>query len=628
MERNWYYRLVVYLFITLVSIFTLIPTVKRWTGWRFELPGWYSRFVTASIRPGLDVQGGVNLVYGIDYDQAFTNQADSIAGTMEAECRRAIEEFYKEKLAGGKKYEGLTVERLEEGAWAKIRINVPKEDKSAFQQIEQVYKKNYSQVLLIEKKDPSKGELLLSFSDAFIQTIKIQTSENSISKLEKRLNARSVEGIEVQKRGDDINVSMPGNTGDYAEVRELIEKVSQLTFMIVEEEGPDSYMPKAAAYLEKNKARYPDLEVESSGKDIYIKSTESKNLDAFIKDIKNLKGEKSLPKGQTLLIGKETKRISEEKEEELVLSNTKTENEKEDSLQDEYFRTYLVRSKVELTGQDLTKAEAGTRGAKFIVNVSLRREGALVFERLTEQNINKRMAAVLDGMVVSAPSITGKISSNDFEISLGSSSDVKKMEKEAKNIAAALQVGALPASMTLKSTEQIAATLGSDVIHRAKMAMWIGSILVILFMSLYYRKSGLIAVLSMAFNIVYLLAIMATVKTSLTLPGIAAVVLSVGMAVDANIIIYERIREELRLGRSPKASVEGGFAHAFWTVFDAHIVGLVAGIVLYSYGTGPIQGFAVSFMAGIVCNLFTSVWLSRLMFDWMVRDRKKTTLSI
>jgi len=158
--------------------------------------------------------------------------------------------------------------------------------------------------------------------------------------------------------------------------------------------------------------------------------------------------------------------------------------------------------------------------------------------------------------------------------------------------------------------------------------MAVGSLLVVFFMLLYYRVSGLVADIAMVLNILYLLALLALLQATLTLPGIAGVVLTVGMAVDANIIIYERIREELRSGKSARGAVEAGFGRAFWTVFDAHVTNLVAGIVLYSYGTGPIRGFAVTLIIGIICNLFTSVWVSRAMFDWMVDGKKSQTLSI
>jgi preprotein translocase subunit SecD len=160
--------------------------------------------------------------------------------------------------------------------------------------------------------------------------------------------------------------------------------------------------------------------------------------------------------------------------------------------------------------------------------------------------------------------------------------------------------------------------------------MYIGAAAVVLFMLIYYRLSGVIANLAMLLNMLYMIAILAAFEASLTLPGIAGLVLTIGMAVDANIIIYERIREELRLGKSPRTAVDAGFARAFWTVFDAHVTNFVAGVVLYSYGSGPIRGFAVTLLIGIVTNLLTSVWISRWMFDVVVgrRGAMPATLSI
>jgi preprotein translocase subunit SecD len=151
--------------------------------------------------------------------------------------------------------------------------------------------------------------------------------------------------------------------------------------------------------------------------------------------------------------------------------------------------------------------------------------------------------------------------------------------------------------------------------------MSIGAIAVILFMLIYYRVSGLIANIAMVLNMLYMLAILAWFEAALTLPGIAGLVLTIGMAVDANIIIYERIREEIRAGKSPRTAVDAGFSRAFWTVFDSHVTAFVAGVVLYSYGSGPIRGFAVTLLVGIVANLLTSVWMSRWMFDFVVNRR-------
>ena len=239
------------------------------------------------------------------------------------------------------------------------------------------------------------------------------------------------------------------------------------------------------------------------------------------------------------------------------------------------------------------------------------------------------MAIILDEKVSSAPTIEGRIGGGRARITLGGFSDPYQLQQEAKDLVAVLRTGALPAPLRKSFETQVGATLGPEAVSKARTSMVIGTLAVVIFMLIYYRAAGIIADVAMVFNVVYLLSIMALIQATLTLPGIAAVVLTIGMAVDANIIFYERIREELRAGKTPRQAVENGFGRAFWTVFDAHVTNLVAGIVLYSYGTGPIRGFAVSLMAGIVCNLFTSVWLSRVMFDFMVgRNKKRATLSI
>jgi preprotein translocase subunit SecD len=239
------------------------------------------------------------------------------------------------------------------------------------------------------------------------------------------------------------------------------------------------------------------------------------------------------------------------------------------------------------------------------------------------------MAIVLDEKVNSAPVIQSKISEHG-EIVMGGSTDPMALQQEVKDLIAVLRSGALPAPLKKSFETQVGPTLGEDAVHKAKFSMAIGAIAVVLFMLIYYRLSGIIANVAMVLNMLYMIAILAAFEASLTLPGIAGLVLTIGMAVDANIIIYERIREELRLGKSPRTAVDAGFSRAFWTVFDAHVTNFVAGVVLYSYGSGPIRGFAVTLLIGIITNLLTSVWISRWMFDVVVgrRGAMPATLSI
>jgi preprotein translocase subunit SecD len=208
--------------------------------------------------------------------------------------------------------------------------------------------------------------------------------------------------------------------------------------------------------------------------------------------------------------------------------------------------------------------------------------------------------------------------------------DPFQLQQEAKDLVAVLRSGALPAPLRKTFETQVGPTMGRDSIEKAKFSMLIGAAAVVLFMLIYYRFAGVIANIAMILNMLFMVAILAAFEASLTLPGIAGLVLTIGMAVDANIIIYERIREELRNGKSPRSAVDAGFARAFWTVFDAHVTNFVAGVVLYSYGSGPIRGFAVTLLVGIITNLVTSYWLSRWMFDLVVGRRGVTpaTLSI
>jgi preprotein translocase subunit SecD len=264
-----------------------------------------------------------------------------------------------------------------------------------------------------------------------------------------------------------------------------------------------------------------------------------------------------------------------------------------------------------------------------VVEFQMDHKGAELMGRLTGENVGRRMAVVLDEKISSAPQINSQINDRG-QIEMGGMLDPIALRNEVKDLVAVLKSGALPAPLKKTFETQVGPTLGSDAVSKATFSMGIGAAAVVLFMLIYYRLSGIIANLAMVLNMLYMIAILAAMEASLTLAGIAGLVLTVGMAVDANIIIYERIREELRLGKSPRTAVDAGFSRAFWTVFDAHVTNFVAGVVLFSYGSGPIRGFAVTLLIGIATNLLTSVWISRWMFDVVVgrRGAMPATLSI
>jgi preprotein translocase subunit SecD len=238
------------------------------------------------------------------------------------------------------------------------------------------------------------------------------------------------------------------------------------------------------------------------------------------------------------------------------------------------------------------------------------------------------MAIILDNKITSAPIIQGAIRGGASTITMGSASP-QIAQREAEDLVDVLRTGSLPAPLVEESSSFVGPLLGRDAIKKTQFSFILGSILVILIMIMYYRVAGVLSVIALALNILLMMAVLATFGATLTLPGIAAIVLTVGMAVDANIIIYERIREELRLGKSVRGAVDAGFSRGFAAILDGQLTTAVAGYVLMQYGSGPIRGFAVMLIIGIACTLFTATWCTRLFFEYYVgRGRKATQISI
>src|SRR6266540_2758713 len=253
-----------------------------------------------------------------------------------------------------------------------------------------------------------------------------------------------------------------------------------------------------------------------------------------------------------------------------------------------------------------------------VVTFKMTPQGAGLMEKLTTENMRRRMATVLDDKVETAPYIQGRISSNG-QITLGSGTNRQRQFEEANDIALVLKAGALPAPVTISEERTVGATLGPELVKKGTVAALWGLLAVLAFMVLYYRASGLIADLALVLNGLLVLAIMSMIGSTLTLPGIAGFVLTLGMAVDANVLINERIREELRAGRTVRQAVQQGYDRVFWTIVDAHVTTLVAGVVLMQYGSGPVRGFAVTLIVGLVASMFTSIVVTRAIMEYFTR---------
>ena len=284
---------------------------------------------------------------------------------------------------------------------------------------------------------------------------------------------------------------------------------------------------------------------------------------------------------------------------------------------------FLIKKHVELDGSQLTNARVEfDQFQQPQVGIEFSRKGARTFERITGENINKRLAIVLDKNVYSAPNIQDRISGGKAVITGHFTLE------EATDLAIALRAGSLPAPVKIIEERTVGPTLGADSVRTGLMSMLVGGALVVLFMVIYYRGAGLIADIALVVNIFLIGGGLAFFGATLTLPGIAGIILTIGMAVDANVIIFERIREELRAGRSPRAAVNAGYDRATLTVMDANVTTLIAAAVLFQFGTGPIKGFAVTLGLGIVASLFTALILSKSIYDMILANKQSDTLSI
>jgi preprotein translocase subunit SecD len=285
---------------------------------------------------------------------------------------------------------------------------------------------------------------------------------------------------------------------------------------------------------------------------------------------------------------------------------------------------YLLKKRTLLTGANLTDArvQIDSQFNEPYVTIDFDRKGGRIFSKITEENVKKRLAIVLDNRVYSAPVIQEKISGGRARITGNFTTE------EANDLAIALRAGALPAPVKILEERTVGPSLGHDSIRKGLISMVIGGVLVVLFMIIYYKVSGFIADLALALNILLIAAGLAGFQATLTLPGIAGIILTIGMAVDANVLIFERIREELSLGKTPRSAVEAGYDRATLTILDANVTTLIAALVLFQFGTGPVKGFAVTLSMGVVSSLFTALVLTRLIFEYLLIQRRMKRLSI
>jgi preprotein translocase subunit SecD len=606
MERAWWWKAALYGVITVLAVLYLVPTLVP----EEKQPGFLKSHFQKKIQLGLDLQGGLHLVYEVNVNKAVSDKVDRLSSEIESRLRR------------DKGVNDVTVAREDADGHFDIILTFKNPAEQA--KVDDELLKEHRKSLDLVDRNPTAGTVRLRLDPDQIDEVRDYALRQGIETIRNRVDKLGVAEPTIIKKGTDIIVELPGlKPADFERIKSIIGRTAQLEFKIVDD-GTE-YMKKVAAAVPKRDPKATlgptDIDIgteawneEDSGKaheDVYLRS---KSRDALQKFFAGLTGELAVPPDH-----------------EIGYEEMQARGEGGEQTPDKYWRTYYLHKRAALTGEYLTNADQtwDQNTGRPEVSYEFDHQGASISERLTGDNIGRKMAIILDDRIKTAPVIKSRIGSRG-RITLGSFGDPFQLQEEAKEIVAVLRSGALPAPLRKTFETQVGPTMGRDSIQQAKLSMYVGAAAVVLFMLIYYKLSGLIAVMAMILNMIYMLAILAGFEASLTLPGIAGLVLTVGMAVDANIIIYERIREELRLGKSVRTAVDAGFARAFWTVFDAHVTNFVAGVVLYSYGSGPIRGFAVTLLVGIITNLFTSYWVSHWMFDAVVgrRGSAKTTLSI
>ncbi|MCK4797506.1 MAG: protein translocase subunit SecD [Spirochaetes bacterium] len=400
--------------------------------------------------------------------------------------------------------------------------------------------------------------------------------DSAIIMIQNRINKYGLSETSIQKlkEQEKIIISLPG-VKEATELRQIVETVGVLDFKLVSKEGSD------ILYNMK-------MEADKKGK---------RFLD---------QNGKLLPEYQAKLMAE----LGNPNVETLLTSN----KDKWGKEQDE--RGMLVVEKESLLGENIKITAASVDQSEFgqsVVNFTLGDEDAKEWARVTENNINREIAIILDDIILHAPVVRDKIPNGRSQVTLGNAP-----AEELRTLALILRSGSLSVPLEISEEHTVGASLGRDTIEKGLYAVLFGFIFVLIFMVIWYNAGGIIADLAMILNLILLMGGLALFKGTLTLPGIAGIILTVGMAVDANVIIFERIKEEYRAGKTFKTAVNLGFNKAFWTIVDANLTTFAAGIGLSLFGTGPIKGFAVTLCLGIMVSLFTSLFVSRLIFDTLV----------
>lgn len=531
--------------------------------------GWWP---SKKLNYGLDIQGGLHLVMGVD--------VDGVVSTTVVRQTLALKfEFAKENI----EVKDFDTTKAKNGEFT-IAVSTMENAKK----VEAYIQKNHAGSLQVISTSAHQVEI--KYFDAYLLEQKQNVIRQAIETIRNRIDEFGVSEPSITQQGADrILVQLPG-MADAEKAKQLINTTAKLDFMIVSHEKSPEDLRKMID------------EAEKAGNYSMANTKYTEYISKLNNDLKP-----KLPA-------------------KTVVYFEKSQNAK--SLEAGSV-PYLLKTDTDLSGDYLDTANVSfDQYGGPEVSLRFNPAGAVKFGELTEKNINEQMAVVLDKVVKTAPKINTKIPNGQAVITLGSSRNRDEAMNEAKLISTSLRAGALPAALEQLEERRVGPSLGKDALDKAKTASYIGAILIIIFMIAYYRAMGIISTVSLLINIICVFALLTSLGATLTLPGIAGMALTVGFAVDANVLINERIREEYHHGASIKSAISEGYSKAMSAIFDSNITTASTAIVLLYFGTGSVRGFAVTLLVGIATTLFANVFVSKVIVDNLIHRYGVQKLSV
>ena len=590
-------RLLLILFIFGLGVYALLPSL------RFALMSedvksnlteeQLNYFETKSIKQGLDLKGGIYIVLEVDLPQLV----DNLAKNKDRKFNEFVDNLRDD-------YNDSTLDfftMFEEEANNKD-IKLPRYFIS--------YGKTKEQII---------SELSLQSEDSIKRVIEI---------IQNRVDQFGVAEPTIQKQGNNRVIVELAGIKDPERARDLLQSTALLELMIVKSiESTTSIIRQIdnVATVSVKEDKKESINELFTDEETFGNLTFSSKLISIGGDL--AVSADDLTSLKEILDQNEVKQILEATNSLILTSNSSISLVNELGSEEEFYRLYHLFDNAELTGGVIDDAQmrlsqSGVTAGQAVVQVEMNSEGSREWARITGANINNRIAIVLDRKVHMAPVIRSQI--------FGGGTVIEGLDsiEEAEDIAIVLRAGALPVPVNIAEERTVGASLGADSVSQGTLSMIIGLLLVVIFLVLFYRLSGLVASFSVLWTLILLLGVLALLEATLTLPGIAGLILTVGMSVDANVIIFERIKEELRNGKSVRSAIDSGYERAITTIVDANLTTGIAAAVLYQYGSGPIKGFATVLFWGIVVSMFTAIIVTRFVFDFTTSSRNIEKLSI